>query len=110
MSVILGPDGNLVSAWVVPWSDPLPDQGKLIGLVRGFNALRKQYPGFLLRGRMVRPFVEVVCDEADVPGAKTPMRYPKVLSSFWEDASGKRIGFLSNWRLLRRLYWAVRGM
>ena len=98
MSVILGPNGNLVSAWGVPWSDPLPDQEKLIGLVRGFNALRKRYPDFLLRGRMVRPFVEIVCDEIDVSGAKTPMRYPKILSSFWENASGKRIGFLSNWR------------
>ena len=85
MSVILGPDGKLVNAWAVKWNRPLPNQDVLISLVRNFTALRRRYPQFLLKGRMIRPF-KAVASEDDV------------FTSFWQSADGDRLGFVSNWK------------
>ncbi|MGI5869668.1 MAG: DUF6259 domain-containing protein [Kiritimatiellia bacterium] len=96
LSIVLGPDGKLIRSWGTPWTAPVPDQEKLIGLVRRFNDLRKQYPRHLLRGRMIRPFVQVVSAESRIDGGMEWEIEPEVMSSFWEAEDGSRVGFLSN--------------
>ena len=98
MSVVLGADGKLVTSWTTPWSEKVPDQETMVGLVRTFNDLRRKYPQFLYDGRMAVPFAEIAAPEADDGGPDSVRRYPSVLSSFWEDGKGGRIGFLTNWR------------
>ena len=64
--------------------------------------MRKKHPSFLLEGKMIKPFLKCesrpvkmaykcwnATGEADVPG---------VITSFWENGLGKRIGFATNWR------------
>ena len=98
LSAVLGPDGKLVTAWAVPWSEELPDQERLIGLIRSLNAIRRRFPQFLLRGRMIRPFVKVSSGLVKIEGDPSNGEYPEVLTSFWQDASGNRKGFATNWR------------
>lgn len=98
MSVVLGPEGKIVSAWAMPWTEPLPDQTVMVNMVRRFNDLRRKYPGHLYDGRMIRPFVTVRSETASDGAPSHARDYPEVLSSFWEDKRGVCIGFLTNWR------------
>jgi len=98
LSVVLGPEGRLVTAWAVPWTEPLPDQERLIGLVRSLNALRRRYPEFLLRGRMIRPPFAVETKGVRVPGDPSGYDYDEVLWSYWQAASGQAKGFATNWQ------------
>ena len=102
LSLILGADDGLAEAWCRPWSEKFPTQNELVSLVRRLNAIRKKYPSFLLEGRMIRPFVK--CESRKVRfncelwGTNNSVEVQEVLTSFWEDARGERIGFASNWR------------
>ena len=103
LSLILGADDRIVSAWMREWrNDPFPEQDELVPLVKRFNDIRKKHPSFLLEGRMIRPFVK--CESRPVTlscslwGVKNSMEVEEVLTSFWENAKGERIGFASNWR------------
>ena len=98
MSIVLGDEGRLIGSWTTPWTEPTPDQTKMIAMVRGLNDLRRQYPGHLFDGRMIAPFAVVSSESASDGDASSPRQYPSVLSSFWENAKGERIGFLTNWR------------
>ena len=96
--VVMAADGNLVTSWTTPWSEKVPDQETMVGMVRAFNDLRRKYPQFLYDGRMAVPFAEIAAPEFDDGGPDVVRRYPSVLSSFWEDGKGDRIGFMTNWR------------
>jgi hypothetical protein len=102
LSLVLGANDGLVSAWLRPWDEPFPEQDELVALVRRLNDLRKRHPSFLLEGRMVRPFLQCKSRMARIDYAGWWMDgsidVPEVLVSFWENADGKRIGFASNWR------------
>ena len=98
LSVVLGPNGKLVTAWAVPWSEPIPDQEKLIGLVHSLNALRRRYPEFLLNGRMIRPPFEIRTKAAKIIGDSYEHEYGEVLWSYWQDAAGRTKGFATNWQ------------
>ncbi len=108
LSAVLGPDGRLVTAWAVPWSEPLPDQDRLIGLIRSLNSLRRRYPEFLLCGRMIRPPFDVDTKMVKVPGDRGNHEYGEVLWSYWQDAEGDTKGFITNWQkhpVTIRLSW-----
>ena len=98
MSIVLGDEGRLIGSWTTPWTEPTPDQTKMIAMVRGLNELRRRYPDHLFDGRMIVPFAAVSSEPASDGDASSPRQYPSVLSSFWENAKGERIGFLTNWR------------
>lgn len=98
MSVVLGPDGKIVTSWTTPWTDPLPDQAAMTKMVRDLNGLRKRHAGHLYDGRMIRPFADVRTALATDGDPSFAREYPCVLSSFWEDDAGVRLGFLTNWR------------
>ena len=101
MSLVLGADDGLVKAWCRPWSDKFPEQDVVVALVGRLNSLRKKHPSFLLEGRMVKPFLK--CESRPAKIGYTGWRsgdveVEEVLTSFWENAKGERIGFASNWR------------
>ena len=101
LSLVLGADDGLAKAWCRPWSDKFPEQDALVALVRNLNDLRKRHPSFLLEGRMVRPFLK--CESCTATICYTGwesgnVEVDEVLTSFWENAMGERIGFASNWR------------
>ena len=98
MSVVLGAEGRLITSWTTLWKEPVPDQAKMVAMVRSLNDLRRQYADFLYDGRMARPFATVSAEEVPDGNPHYDRRYPSVLSSFWEDGKGGRIGFLTNWR------------
>lgn len=98
MSVVLGAEGRLINSWITPWSEAAPDQNKMIAMVRSLNDLRRKYPSFLYDGRMTLPFAEVTSEMASDGDRSRARDYPSVLSSFWEDETGAKIGFLTNWR------------
>jgi hypothetical protein len=98
LSVVLGKDGKMVYAWGINWNEPLPEQEPLIELVRSLNALRKKYPQFLLSGMMIRPFVQLETGKNVLHSSGRDVEIDAVLSSFWQDADGNRIGFVTNYQ------------
>ena len=101
LSLVLGPNDELVVGWGRSWEEKFPRQGELVSLVRRFNALRKKHPSFLLEGKMVKPFL--TCETRSVKmayncwGSAGEAELPGVITSFWENDAGKRIGFATNW-------------
>ena len=102
LSLVLGADDGLVASWCRPWSEGFAEQDEIVSLVRRMNAVRRKHPSFLLEGRMIRPFVKCESRYADVGydmwGTIGRIGDQEVLTSFWENAKGERIGFASNWR------------
>lgn len=97
MSIVLGDEGKLINSWTTLWTEPTPDQGQMIAMVRRLNDLRRKYPSHLFDGKMIRPWVTVTTAFASNREQWHPHDYPCVMSSFWENARGERIGFLTNW-------------
>lgn len=101
LSLILGADGELTSAWCRSWDKKFPEQDELIPFVRKLNDIRKKHSSFLLEGRMIRPFVK--CSSKPITLNFTgwengSVETSEILVSFWENASGEKIGFATNWR------------
>ena len=97
LAVVLGPDGQLAHAWGVDWKRGVPEQAPLIGLVRRLNDLRKRHLDFLLEGFMIRPFVRCESAPARLTQGGNAIDTTEVLTSFWQNRKGERIGFASNW-------------
>ena len=102
LSLVLGDNDGLATGWCQSWKDEFPEQEALVKLVRRQNDLRKQYSSFLLEGRMIRPFLK--CESRPAKAECTQwwqrqtIETTEVLTSFWENEKGERIGFASNWR------------
>ena len=100
-SLVLNDSGEAVCGWPSLWNEPFPERDRLIPVVKELNAIRKRHPSFLLEGKMIRPFVscESRTAEVDYKGWESgKVETTEVLTSFWENARGERIGFASNWR------------
>ena len=101
-SLVLNDSGEVVCGWASPWSNgPLPERDGLVSVLRELNAIRKKYPSFLLEGKMIRPFAQCESRSAkvDYVGWESgSVDTTEVLTSFWENEKGERIGFASNWR------------
>ncbi len=100
-SLVLGADDGLSKAWCRPWEEKFPEQDALVELVARLNGIRKRYPSFLLEGRMIRPFVKCESRAATIGytgWGSGKVEVDEVLTSFWENGKGERIGFASNWR------------
>ena len=100
-SLVLNDKGEVVSGWDYFRNEQYPEKEGLIPVLKELNAIRKKYPAFLLEGRMIRPFFK--CEscpaKVDFRGRQHgTLETTEVLTSFWENAKGERIGFASNWR------------
>ena len=100
-SFVLGDNDEIVQGWQSFWKDDFPEREELISFVKRLNDIRKKHPSFLLEGRMVKPFLKCESRPATVKfeGWRSgTVETTEVLTSFWENAKGERIGFASNWR------------
>ena len=100
-SLVLNDSGEAVCGWPSLWNEAFPERDGLLSLVKKLNAIRKKHPSFLLEGKMIRPFVRCESRPAkvDYEGWESgSVETTEVLTSFWENAKGERIGFASNWR------------
>ena len=101
-SLVLNDSGEIVCGWPAPWRNgPLPERDGLVSVLKKLNAIRKKYPSFLLEGKMIRPFVTCESRIASVNfdgWTRGKVETTEILTSFWENAKGERIGFASNWR------------
>ncbi len=100
-SLVLNDSGEAVCGWPSLWNEPFPERDRLIPVLKELNAIRKKYPSFLLQGKMIRPFLKCESRPATVEyrgWASGTVETTEILTSFWENAKGERIGFASNWR------------
>ena len=95
LSLVLGEDDSLATAWCRPWSERFEEEEKLVKFVGRLNGMRRKHVSFLLEGRMARPFLDVESRrakiECEVWGGRSVVDVREILTSFWENAQGKRM-------------------
>ena len=99
LSVVLKEKGRIHWGWGLPWSDPEPDQESALTLVARLNKIRREYPEFLLEGRMEKPSVKIECGDTFIlrkNGEKIVV--PEVLACQWRSPAGKRVLVLTNYQ------------
>ena len=100
-SFVLGDNDEIVQGWPSNWKDDFPERGEFVSFVKRLNDIRKRHPSFLLEGKMIRPFLKCESRPATVKyegWSSGTVETTEILTSFWENAKGERIGFAANWR------------
>ena len=100
-SLVLNDKGEVVGGWTSHKNEQYPEKEGLIQVLKELNAIRKKYPSFLLEGKMILPFLKCESRPATVEykgWASGTVSTTEILTSFWENSNGERIGFASNWR------------
>ena len=98
MTLIINQDGQVKSRWGKPKTDHIPNQEKILRLVKNLTAFyHNEAKPYLFAGRMIKP-LEVECGTLeflrhDCDGSVT---LPSVLSSAWETSDGHRAQILVN--------------
>jgi hypothetical protein len=97
MTLILDQDGNARSWWGKLHTDHIPDQDKILRLVRNLTAFyRERGKPYLLSGRMICADT-VVCEQISLPCTDgKAMRLPAILTSAWESEDGGRAQIFVN--------------
>jgi len=97
LSILLGPEGKIFWNWGLKWNAAAPPpQEPELRLLRSLNQLRKQYPQFLFEGKMIPEFIRWEADTVSLVLTNRTETIPRILASAWEDSSGNRIEFLTN--------------
>lgn len=98
LSINLGPGGVLHWGAASPWDEPPPEQEPVVTLLKNLNHLRRQYPDFLLHGRMEKPCLHCECGEFSVYFLKDRCeQVPAVMQSSWRNRGGARLELLVNY-------------
>ena len=97
MTLILDQDGNARSWWGKLDTDHIPNQEKILRLVRNLMAFyREEAKAYLLNGRMTMAEA-VECDTLTFPCTDGKcVCVPEILTSAWESEDGKRAQILVN--------------
>ena len=98
MTLVLDQDGQIKSRWGRPMTDHVPDQEKILRLVRNLTRFyREQAKPYLFAGRMI-PALPVECGTLDFlrRSSSTPNRLPAILTTAWEAEDGTRAQILVN--------------
>ena len=91
LSVTLKEGGNAHWCWALPWSEPAPEQGMLLELLKNLTRMRQDHPEYLLYGRMLPDAVPVsgeTLEEFDPEGRAKPV--PAFYHASWEAPDGRR--------------------
>jgi len=97
LSVTLKEDGVIHWGWTVPWSESAPDQESVKTLIRNLNAIRREFPEYLLHGRMQQIAEPSQCGTWLLPLARRTEEFRSVLESIWEAPDHSRIRLLTNY-------------
>ena len=98
MTLVLAPDGRIQSYWGQRDLSDLPDEGKVLTLIRNLTRFyREEAKPYLYAGRMI-PALPVVCAERDFIGNWGTRRFslPILHSTAWEAPDGSRVQILVN--------------
>ena len=97
LSLVLRNAGHIVWGWTTPWEDEQPDEEPVITLVRNLNSLRKKYPEFLSRGRMIKPPFKVTGDKWTLSTKNRGLiEHDSFFTSAWLSPEGKTAQFIIN--------------
>ena len=96
LSVTLKEDGLIHWCWGMPWEQEGPDQENVITLIRNLNRIRKQYPQYLLHGKMELPLSPMQCGKWTLKLVDRDDILDSVLDSSWSASDGSRIRILTN--------------
>lgn len=91
MTLVLAPNGDLMTHWSTQDFEHAPDMEKALTLIKNLMEFyRKSGKKYLYCGRMSNAS-PVKCEEIEIPQlrGKPISRLPRLLSSSWEDESGK---------------------
>ena len=97
LSVTLKEQGNIHWSWGYEWSNSAPEQESVITLVRNLNKIRKEFPQYLLYGRMEIPENKVECGTWALKLIWRDHILPSVLDSCWSSSDGSKIRVLTNY-------------
>ena len=97
LSVTLKEEGKIHWSWGYEWVNSAPDQEQVITLVRNLNKVRKEYPQYLLYGRMEIPDSKIQCGSWILKLIWRDQVLPSVLDSCWSSADGSRARLLTNY-------------
>ena len=75
-----------------------PEQEPILKLLKQLNAMRRKYPEFLRRGRMLKPQHEIAAGTYRLPLRSGEVQeHPSVFQSSWEAPDGRRATFVTNY-------------
>ena len=98
MTLVLNPEGNIMSYWGQRDFDHLPNKDNALRLIANLTRFyREEAKPYLHTGRMI-PAPTVVCSEKtfDLKFLDRSVTFPKISSSAWETADGRRALILIN--------------
>lgn len=97
LSIVLRDGGRPAWSWVYSWDEAVqPEEGPVLELVRNLNAIRKQYPEFFSRGRMIKPLVKVRGGKWTLPTKRGNFEYDSFFTTSWRSPEGKNAQFVIN--------------
>ena len=97
LAVTLKENGRIHWCWCAEWDEPEPDQTEIAILVRNLNTVRKQYPEFLLHGRMIEPLQPVRAGTWTMKLTDRELPLPSVLHNSWQAPDGRRCQIVTNY-------------
>ncbi len=95
-TLVLDENGNIIWNWGWREYDDIPNNENVLRLVRSTNFLRKAYPEYLERGRMVMPFPIECASHTVYHRDDYPVLYEDIFTSAFE-TGGKTAQFLVNY-------------
>lgn len=99
LTVTLRDSGEIDWGAAADWSKPAPAQAPVIALVKTFNALRRRYPQYLMRGEMVKSEHKLECGKYVLPLLQgDSQEYPAIASGAWRAPDGSIAEFFVNFR------------
>ena len=97
LSLVLRDGGHLTWGWNVPWDEEQPDERPVLELVRNLNAMRKKYPEYLSRGRMIKPLAKVSGGKWRLSTKRFgEVEYDSFFTSAWISPEGNCAQFVTN--------------
>ena len=98
MTLVLAPDGRIQSYWGQRDLSDLPDEDKVLTLIRNLTRFyREEAKPYLYAGRMI-PALPVVCETRDLIGnwGTRPFTLPVLHTTAWEAPDGSRAQIIVN--------------
>ncbi len=98
MTLVLSPDGRIQSYWGQRDLSDLPDEGKVLTLIRNLTRFYKEEAKpYLYAGRMI-PALPVECDDREFIGnwGTRPFTMPILHATAWEAPDGSRARIIVN--------------
>lgn len=96
MTLVLTPDGELMSSWGTRDFDHAPNREKTLAMIGNLTHFyREEAKPYLYAGRMIRS-IPVECDSVTYTAAGRPLSLPKIIATAWQAEDGSKVQILVN--------------